>query len=94
MGRRCCGTLDEFRIYCYVPLSFHGRCCFSYIPHVEITTLNTMQSIEAPWPQVDRLQVFSNVNYERGTGGGMLGVDISKTISESVVTDVGFFPDL
>lgn len=37
-------------------------------PHIEITTMNTSQSIEAQWPQVDRLHIFSNVNYERGTG--------------------------
>ncbi|XP_055331475.1 dnaJ homolog subfamily C member 11-like [Paramacrobiotus metropolitanus] len=59
----------------------------NYIPHVEITTLSTVQSIEAPWPQVDRFQLFSNVNYERGTGGGMFGVEMNKTLSETVTGD-------
>ncbi|GAV07162.1 hypothetical protein RvY_17037 [Ramazzottius varieornatus] len=57
------------------------------LPHVEITTMNTSQSIEAQWPQVDHLHIFSNVNYERGTGGGTLGMDISKTLAEDTTAD-------
>ena len=50
--------------------------------------MNTSQSIEAQWPQVDRLHIFSNVSYERGTGGGTLGMEISKTVAEDTTADV------
>jgi hypothetical protein len=50
--------------------------------------MNTTQSIEAAWPKLDRLQMFSNVSYERGTGGGVLGVEFSKTVAKDVTADV------
>ena len=51
--------------------------------------MNTSQTIEAAWPQLDRLQIFSNVNYERGTGGGVLGVECSKVVGKNITADVG-----
>ena len=66
--------------------SFHR-----YVPHVEITTMNTSQTIEAAWPQLDRLAISSNVNYDRGTGGGVVGVEFSRMVAKDVTADVGSF---